>query len=59
MLELILVMREITGRPQQVPAPPPEVVIEQVAPVAPDRPEALSQEWDPDRGGIRYFPLPE
>ena len=55
MLELILVMREITGRPQ-VPAPPPQAATEQVAP---DRPEALPQEWDPDRGGIRYFPLPE
>ena len=58
MLELILVMREITGRPQ-IPAPAPEAATEQVAPVAPDRPEALPQEWDPDRGGIRYFPLPE
>jgi hypothetical protein len=55
MLELILVMREITGRPQ-IPAPTPEVVTEQVAPVSP---EALPEQWDPDRGGIRYFPLPE
>ena len=53
MLELILVMREITGRPQQVPAPPPEVVIEQVSPLE------SGDSWDPDRRGIRYFPLPE
>ena len=51
MLELLLIMKEITGRPQIV-APPQETPAE-VSPL--DAGDA----WDPDRRGIRYFPLPE
>ena len=52
MLELILVMREITGRPQVPSAAPPETPAEVSLFESGDA-------WDPDRRGIRYFPLPE
>ena len=51
MLELILIMKEITGRPQ-VPVARPE-------PPAQVSPMDAGDAWDPDRRGIRYFPLPE
>lgn len=58
MLELLLIMKEITGRPQiptAVPQPTPIFPAQQPAPVPP----AAQDLWDPDRRGIRYFPLPE
>ena len=49
MLELLLIMKEITGRPQIV-APPPQEIPAEVSPLD------AGDTWDPDRQGIRYFP---
>lgn len=58
MLELILLMKEISGRPQipaQVLQPVPIFPAQQAAPVPPGAQDL----WDASRNGMDYFPAPE